>query len=43
MVKSIDFDRFITREGTDTLSLAITSKTGKSEDIFRHFIGIIPD
>ena len=31
MIKSIDFDRFMTPECTKMLSLAFTSKTGKSE------------
>ena len=30
MVKSIGFDQFMTSEGTETLILAITSKTGRS-------------
>ena len=30
MLKSIDFDRFMTSEGTDALILAFTSKTGQS-------------
>ena len=59
MVKSIDFDRFLTSEGTKTLILAFTSKPGQpvehtrhifllgfffqTEDISRHFIGLISD
>ena len=30
MIKSIDFDRFMTSEDTKTLILAFTSKTGQS-------------
>ena len=30
MLQSIDFDRFMMSEGTDTLILAFTSKTGQS-------------
>ena len=30
MLLSIDFDRFMTSEGTDMLILAFTSKTGQS-------------
>ena len=30
MVKSIGFDRFMASEGTETLILALTSKTGQS-------------
>ena len=30
MLQSIDFDRFMTSEGTDMLILASTSKTGQS-------------
>ena len=38
MVKSIDFDRFMTLEGTKTLILAFTSKTRKPVDHTRHRI-----
>ena len=30
MLKSVDFGRFMTSEGTETLILAFTSKTGQS-------------
>ena len=38
MVKSSGFDRFMTSEGTETLILAITSKTGRSVAHTRHRI-----
>ena len=33
-----DFDRFMTSEGTDTLILAVTSKTGQSVARYTHQI-----
>ena len=36
MLYSIDFDRFMTSEGTDTLILAFTSKTGQSVARYTH-------
>ena len=49
MLQSIDFDRFMTSEGTDALIFAFTLKTGQSvfgffsqrEEKFTHFIGLI--
>ena len=38
MVKSIGFDRFMTSEGTETLILVLTSKTGQSVTHNRHKI-----
>ena len=38
MLKSIDFDRFMTSEGTDTLIFAYTSKTGQSVARYTHQI-----
>ena len=38
VVKSIDFDRFMTSECTKTLILAFTSKTGQSAEHTRHRI-----
>ena len=38
MVKSIDFDRFMTSEDTKTLILAFTSKTGQSVEHTRRRI-----
>ena len=38
MVKSIDFDRFMTSEGTKMLILAFTSKTGQSVVHTKHRI-----
>ena len=38
MVKSIGFDRFMTSEGTETLIVALTSKTGQSVAHNRHKI-----
>ena len=38
LVKSIGFDRFMTSEGTETLILAFTSKTGQSVEHTRHRI-----
>ena len=37
MLKSVDFGRFMTSEGTETLILAFTSKTGQSVAHNRHF------
>ena len=38
MVKSVDFYRFMTSEGTKTLILSFTSKTGQSVEHTRHRI-----
>ena len=38
MLYSIDFDRFMTSEGTDTLILAFTSKAGQSVARYTHRI-----
>ena len=38
MLYSIDFDRFMTSEGTDALILAFTSKTGQSVARYTHQI-----
>ena len=38
MLKSIDFDRFMTSEGTGTLILAFTSKTGQPVARYTHQI-----
>ena len=38
MLKSIDFDRYMTSEGTDTLIFAFTSKTGQSVARYIHRI-----
>ena len=38
MLKSIDFDRFMTSEGTDTLILALNSKTGQTVARYTHRI-----
>ena len=43
VVKSIDFDQFMASEGTKTLILAFTAKTGKSVRAYQAqniFIGI---
>ena len=38
MLKSVDFCRFMTSEGTETLILAFTSKTGQSVAHYSHEI-----
>ena len=38
MLKSVDFGRFMTSEGTERLILAFTSKTGQSVAHNRHGI-----
>ena len=38
MIKSIDFDQFMTSEGTKPLILAFTSKKGQSVEHTRHRI-----
>ena len=38
MLYSIDFDRFMTSEGTDALILVFTSKTGQSVARYTHRI-----
>ena len=38
MLKSVDFGRFMTSEGTETLNLAFTSKIGQSVAHNRHGI-----
>ena len=40
MIKSVDVGRFMTSEGTETLILAFTSKTGQSVAHNRHGIKI---
>ena len=38
MIKSVDFGRIMTPEGSETLILALTSKTGQSVAHNRHII-----
>ena len=38
MLQSIDFDRFMTSEGSDALIFAFTSKTGQSVARYTHRI-----